>query len=206
MQTKKGAVMGEAERRDELIGMTLKEALKHIDENVKIGAKGGSSYFYCGDAKVLKGNLHFVNGCVKKATEKRFEAAEARVRALIRNENIGMAGYLKHCAKGLEKIEDFAPTMEGFMEYLAAHMEKTIKTAKAVAPHREKVEQYKSLGDRQVLEAYMSVTEMNTVCVLIEGRENGWFWDADECSEAWEVVDGKLKSIKGAKLEDKERE
>ncbi len=191
-------------RLDELEGMALKEALKYIGPNIKVGMEKGNSYIYCGDAKVLKANLHFVNEMVRRAVDRRYEAAVARARTVIRNENISMAGYLKKCARDVEQIEDIAPTMDGFMEYLSEHMERAIKTARAVVPHKEKMEEFRPLAERKITRIYESISDKATVCVLIEGRENGWFWDAGECAEVWEVVDGKLKTIRGAKLEDKE--
>lgn len=192
------------ERLEMFKGMTLKEALKDIGPNIRLGMESGSSYVFCGEVKVLKANLHFVNEMVRRATQKRYDAAVARARTVIRNENISMAGYLKKCARGVEQIEDIAPTMDGFMEYLAEHMENAIKTARAVVPHREKAEAFKPLAERKITRIYRSISDKSVVCVLVEGRENGWFWDEDECAEVWEVVDGKLKTIKGTELKDKE--
>ena len=192
------------ERLEMFKGMALKEALKSIGPNIKVGMEDGNSYVFCGETKVLKANLYFVNEMVKRTTQKRFDAAVARARTVIRNENVSMAGYLKKCAREVEQIEDIAPTMDGFMEYLSEHIEKAIKTARAVVPHREKCEAFKPLAERKITRIYRSVLDKSVVCVLIEGREDGWFWDADECAEVWEVVDGKLKSIKGAELKDKE--
>lgn len=191
-------------RLDELEGMTLKEALKYIGPNIRVGMEKGNSYVYCGDATVLKGNLHFVNEMVKKAVIRRYEAAVARAKTIARNENISMAGYLKKCVRDAEQIEDIAPTMGGFMQYLNEHIEKATKAARAVVPHKEKMETFKPLAERKITKAYRSISDKATVCVLIEGRENGWFWDAEECAETWEVVGGKLKTIKGAELKEKE--
>lgn len=192
------------ERLEMFVGMALKEALKDIGPNIRVGMENGNSYVFCGETKVLKANLYFVNEMVRRTTEKRYEAAVARARTVIRNENVSMAGYLKKCAREVEQIEDIAPTMDGFMEYLSEHMDRAIKTARAVVPHREKCETFKPLAERKITRIYRSISDKSVVCVLIEGRENGWFWDAEECAEVWEVVDGKLKSIKGAELKEKE--
>lgn len=191
---------------DELVGMSLKEALGYIDSNIKLGMCGGNAYVYCGDSKVLKSNLHFVNEKVKKASDKRLDAAIARVRAMIKSENAGLSGYLKRCAWGLEKIEEISPTPEGFMEYVSDYMEKTVKAARAVIPHRNMVESFKPLGERKIVRVYKSISELNTICVLIDGKENGWFWDIGECTRAWRSVDGKLRTIRGVTLEYKEEE
>lgn len=197
----------EADRKlEELKGMGLKEALKYIGPNIKVGMDNGNSYVYCGDSKVLKANLYFVNEMVRKTAEKRYEDAVARARAVIRNENVSMAGYLKKCAREVEQIEDIAPTMDGFMAYLSEHMERAIKTARAVVPHKKIAESFTPLAERKITKIYRSISDKATVCVLIEGRENGWFWSIDECAEVWKVVDGKLKAVKGAELVEKEEQ
>lgn len=191
---------------DELVGMSLKEALGYIDSNIKLGMCGGNAYVYCGDAKVLKANLHFVNDKVRKASEKSLEAAIAKVRALMKSENAGLSGYLKRCARGLDEIEEIEPTPEGFMEYVSEYIDKTKKAARAVAPHREKVKSFRPLAEREVVGAFKSISEPNTICVIVDGKENGWFWDIDECTRTWRSVDGKLRTIKGVALEYKEDE
>lgn len=163
---------------------TLREVLEKLDgKQVKIGAKGGSGFYYCSlvHTDTLKEELHECNKWVIKIDKKMKANLEVRFANLdkIYNERIIA---IKKTSKKNPKID----------------LEKSIQDLKN-ACEREKVSIPKRIAkleelctthilDREVIEKYPSILQEEKGCtiILVKGLEHGKYWTLKEYADEQE--------------------
>lgn len=193
-----------AKNKTEIIGMTIEELIDTLDIKVKLGAKRGSAYIFCGqigdmdidglDTDIIEGyklNLMKTKGTIKANESKPkaykdYKAEQSRMlgrklASLERElEEKGEKQRAKIEAEIEELKEEYKPTRKGYNEWLKAIL-KRITTAKKTKEKIEKrIREYTSIRDRKVIDIYKSIDEEDTYIVIYDGNEVGTAWTTEE--------------------------
>lgn len=174
--------------------MTLKEKLNELDGSqlVKIGANGGTAFFYCGDVKSFVDYIDAYDDLMKQATADGAERTEkAFAKASSEFEARKVFGLFTPKKKSKDVFADFTEwTQETILnstnnihEAYEIWLADLQKKATAAIGARKLMIEGKSLLEREVIEAFeaLSVIEPNpTINIIIYGWEVGKYWMMDE--------------------------
>ena len=171
----------------ELIGKKLKVVLKQLKEdgiNVKVGAKNGTSFIFCGTASEF----------IAKSSTLELEYYNKAVNAVVNARkylNRGIEAYLspKDYIKTMyeESGGTDVGTYEHYIETLQRYFKKANNRKQRLTEVEDILENRTALLTRKVVDVYPSITEENTLILIIEGNEIGTFWDSEECKNGAEI-------------------
>ena len=152
--------------------MTLEEFKRKFDGNIKLGAKKGAAFFWCGKLDALDLD-ELENTLTKRATENLKNAD----RALYAQESIPLdiVTYKAAIAHGPRKNKNIS-----FSQWVDLMQEELARRVRYSEKLQKRMETYPRLRDRQVVDVYQSFLNADTHIVLIEGEESGRVWDTDE--------------------------
>lgn len=136
---------------NDLRGMKLSKALPLLKCNIKLGCQSGSGFVYCGKLKGKK---------------------------LFRMLDLFDTKYKKKQIAYIEKLER---NLEKQLDEMQALLKKIDLTSKTLNERRAALDKRKHFLRRKILDAYKSISEENTVILLMEGDETGEYWTSDEC-------------------------
>lgn len=156
--------------------MKLKEALKNLTGNVKIGAMG--SFFYCGEAAYFIKNADEISFDIKESWKDFGDNSTTKVG---RARNFNWYDYIasearKYRDKGIKP--DF--TQEGYQKALAYVQKMAEKDLAQAMTYYEEYRDFKHLMAREVKSMYDSELEPDTKIIIITGHECGKFWTVEE--------------------------
>ena len=150
--------------------MTVYDLTQSSAGNIKLGAKGGSGFVFCGKANTM--NIDRLNERIIDKNENALIKAKSRYRS-IKSKSVSFDDYASE-----NQGKPF--TIEGYRIFLDEHY-KRIKTAyKTLLACAERVAYYTDLAGREIVESYKSIDEKNTIIVLYAGTEVGDAWTTEE--------------------------
>ena len=150
--------------------MTVYELAQTDIGNIKLGAKGGSGFVFCGKSNAL--DIEKLNKQIIDKNEKTLAAAHDRYR-IVRAKSASFNEYVN-------KNEDKRCTVEGYRLFLDDHFKKVKTVHKTLRTCIDRVENYTDLSGRKIEESYQSIDEKDTIIVLYEGSEVGEAWTTKE--------------------------
>lgn len=195
-----------ARTKQEIIGMTIEELINTYDVKVKLGAKKGSSFIFCGrignmdidglDTAICEGyklNIKRLQGTIKANREKPKtynDYVEEALRTLRRKVNAlekerGSENTPKkrlyEISKELEEVkEEYRPTKEKYAKWYK-NILKRIKTAEETLKKvTKRLNTYTSIRERKIVDLYKSIDEEDTWIVIYDGTEVGSAWTTEE--------------------------
>ena len=155
--------------------MTLLKLVMDSDRRyLKIAAKDGSQFFYCGTKEDFMENYSDYNKDCKAEAIFQMKKAKDRLKNLLK--------------KGASTVADYAGkhpgecSVEGYMEYLRSYFSAVVSTEEKRQRRKEYLENYKRLQNREVVESFPASEAIDEDClvVYIEGNEVGKYWDLAE--------------------------
>lgn len=138
-----------------IVGMTLEEALSHIDGNIKIGCKGGSGFIHCGDVPDMKQ--------IEDLDADYLERADASI--------------INARASVITIVNKFYKELSNLYQ---AFQKNLTKQFNSISRKETRLKKRKHFKLREVLDVYNSIDEPNTLIILIDGYEEGDYWTTDE--------------------------
>lgn len=158
------------------IGMNFADFVESGDErNVKIGAKDGSAFFYCGSLTKLKYSLDIIDDNLQNWYLQRVEETKAKLqRALNREWSPAVYASCRYRRSGT------VGTYEEYLKAVQAYFAELEKIRREHQTAKEKCENREPLYLREVYEFYESIDEPGTLIVIITGDETGKYWTTHE--------------------------
>ena len=164
---------------NEFVGKSLKDAVKDLDCNIKLGATYGSGFVYCG---------------VPKETPIDFEAIEKKGAAFFNARLERKRKYISDCVTNYptpgEYVYKFYETRSskkittmGYLKSLERYFNKMHEQILDLKEHEAWKEKGIKLKDRRIKDAYMSKDSSEpegTIIILFEGYETGQYWTTEE--------------------------
>lgn len=184
--------------------MTVQELTMHGSLDVKLGAKQGSAFVYCGDLQDI--NFPDLDKQITDHYKQSIENADKRIR-ILKNKPKDYASFETFCARQIikettqyknkmelegkkpseaeiEKIKErYRPTPKKHREHLE-RIETELKSVRSNKRANErKLKDFTTIAGREIVETYPSITEKKVTIVLYEGIENGFAWDSKEYAD-----------------------
>ena len=156
---------------------------KYQKVNVKIGSKGGSSFWYCG-----KGNTTYSINEIKKAREKTIRQSKGALKqAKYRLENLDMI-----YATNIEKVIKNCNIKD--IEAYKKKMHTTLEKERLLLPKRIASLEYDvatTLLDRPVLEIVNGISPDEEPCyvIYVKGNEKGEYWTIAEYNKRKKLLE-----------------
>lgn len=158
------------------IGMNFADFVENGEEmNVKIGAKDGSAFFYCGTLTRLKYSFDIIDDNLQNWYMQRVEDTKAKLqRALNREWSPSVYASCRYRRSGT------VGTYEEYMKAVQAYFAELEKIRREHISAKEKCQNREPLYLRTIYEFYPSIDEPNTTIIIITGDEPGKYWTTNE--------------------------
>lgn len=171
--------------------MTIGE-LVGTDLKVKLGAKGGSSFIYCGNMKefdpeemdrlivtaykrTLKNTNKIIRGLKNK--DRSYEAYEKEMASKRRR---SMQMYKNDPLKLSEAVKKYSPSEIGYKKW-GGDIERRLEYNKQARRRLNALtKRHAPISTRKIIEMYKSIDEADTVIVIYDGAERGIAWTTAE--------------------------
>lgn len=150
------------------------------DKKIKIGAKAGSGFFFCGTAGDFCENVEVYDVLVNKETMRRYNRAARTFARYMSGEPGSLSAYVRRANK---YNEDFS--LDGYMDFLRDYF-RACQMRKALLEKRTfERDTYKALAARLLLESYEADknADEGVLCILTQGYEEGKYWMHKEAKE-----------------------
>lgn len=163
-----------------LIGQTITKAVKQIDNKdtiIKVGAKKGTSFIFCGPAKELARSMSELE------LEHYTKSVKAISKQKIKIDNmLGSFPTLESYSRNVYEESSGVDigTFEGWEEAVRKHFKLLQRSKQRLIGMEARHSNRIPLKNRTIVDIYPSITEPNTWIFLIEGFEKGNFWDRNE--------------------------
>lgn len=166
-----GAVLSDAlsskERKGEKVKMKINEVIQEMDNETILNIGSGSGWFFIGKKEDYEKNIEKISRSYLNNAKER----EKKYRERIREAN--------------EVLADRKLTFD--------ELEKMVKKIRRNFPALKLVEKYINefipIKKREVKNIYDKDKKEDGICIVVEGTENGKFWDREE----WERENGKIE-------------
>lgn len=157
--------------------MKIEELLKDYpdDYDLKVGAKNGAGYFYCGTVGDFKANIDKISDVIRNHLEQKYKNHSRTVEYDINNFISTAQAY------DYVDISDRISAFEPMILQIAKHIN-TKRNA------NERLRKFVPIKERDVADSFISMLEDNCLAVTIDGTESGKFWGGFE-------ADGSLVGI-----------
>ena len=163
-----------------LIGQTITEAVKQIDDKntiVKIGAKRGTSFIFCGPVKELAA------GMSELELEHFTKSVKAIAKQKIKIDNMlssfpTLESYSRNVYEESSGVD--IGTFEGWEEAVRKHFKLLQRSKQRLIGMEARHSNRIPLKNRTIVDVYPSIVEPNTWIFIIEGFEKGNYWDRHE--------------------------
>lgn len=190
--------------KQDVIGMTIEQLINTFDIKVKLGAKRGSAFVYCGrignldvdglDTAIVEGyklQIQKLKSSIKTNMErpkgyKDYKAEQERtlgrkLSALEKELEQKGETAKEEIRKEIEELkEEYTPTRIGYRKWHNA-ITKRIETSKRTKEKIEKrLENFTSIANREIVDIYKSIDEEDTFIVIYDGTETGNAWTTEE--------------------------
>ena len=187
------------------LSMRVSEFINKLDadEYVKLGAKGGAGFIFCGQVKDFGEVSDGYNRVLKSSLTDKLHSAKTKLDHWETEEKsrkdkklILFKQYKEHHDAVVKAYEKF-DTIEEFEEYLNKDAEKRLRNLKTRYFKLQKsYDNFTGINDRKIKDVHSSVLrnshdEYDTI-ILFEGTEIGQWWTVEEYERGWvEGNDGK---------------
>lgn len=160
-------VLNSKEGKGEKIKMKISEVIQEMDNETILNIGSGSGWFFIGKKEDYEKNIEKISRSYLNDAKER----EKKYREKIREAN--------------EALSDNKLTFDD--------LNKMIKRIRTYFPGLKLVEKYISdfipIKKREVKSVYDKDKKEDGICIVVEGTENGKFWDREE----WERKNGKIE-------------
>lgn len=164
----------------ELIGQTITEAVKRIDDKntiVKVGAKRGTSFIFCGPINELNSSLSnleldYFTKSVKDIAKQKIKI-DNMISSFPTPESYSRNVYEKSSGVDIGTFEGWEEAVKKHFKLLQRNKQRLIGME---ARHDNRI----PLKNRTIVDIYPSIAEPNTWIFIIEGFEKGNYWDRHE--------------------------
>lgn len=164
-------------------GMILEEGFDIFSKSnldIKVGAKNGSNFIFCGPAKELE-------GVIDTLEEKYLKQLDDYISSAKKNLNFNLNTFPTLESYSRSEFENSngedAGSFDGYIAAVNKHFEKINSCRKRLAMLNKRLEKRTNLRERKVLDVYNSIVDQSTQIIIIEGHERGYAWDAKEYRE-----------------------
>ena len=172
-----------------MLNMKISELVGR-DVKVKLGAKDGSAFVYCGNLKDV--DICDIDEAIRNAYQQSLQNAKDTIR-LLKNKDLSYEAYEREMAKKYDHVkkrvdksrwaefeEKYRPTNLGFHHW-TADINKRLEWAKTTRRRiNAKLNNYTSIAERIIVDVYQSIDEADTLILLFDGTENGKAWTTNE--------------------------
>lgn len=164
----------------DLIGMTITEAMTHIDDlntPIKVGAKNGTSFIFCGPVCELFANLSNLE------LEHYTKSVKSISKQQIKMDNLlnSFPTFESYSRKVYEESDGTdIGTFEGWEEAVRKHFKLLQRNKQQLIGMEAKHENRVPLRNRKIVDMYTSISEPDVWIFLIEGSEKGNYWNRHE--------------------------
>ena len=155
--------------------MKIKEILKDYPEdyNLKIGAKDGNGYFYCGTVGDWLQNGDSYSDTLKENIRTK----------LIKYKNTCESLILNFCKDILKDSESGHITTGNYSETLEAQILNISRGINTKNNAKKRLNSYVRINDREVVETFeadLAVEYPECLTILVKGTESGKYWCTEE--------------------------
>lgn len=143
------------------------------DKKIKIGAKAGSGFFFCGTAGDFCENVEAYDVLVNRETMRKYNKAVRNFARYMTGEPGSLSAYVRQADKNGEEF-----SLSGYMDFLQCYF-RACQMRKGLLTRRTfERDTYKALAARLLLEAYEQdkTVEEGVLCILTQGYEEGKYW------------------------------
>lgn len=164
----------------DLIGMTIREAIMHIDDQntpIKVGAKNGTSFIFCGPVCELFANLSNLELEHYTKSVKSISKQQIKMDNLL-NSFPTPESYSRKIYEESDGTD--IGTFEGWEEAVRKHFKLLHRNKQQLIGMESKHENRVPFRNRKIVDMYTSISEPDVWIFLIEGSEKGSYWDRHE--------------------------
>lgn len=148
--------------------------LKDYEGKIKVGASGGSSFYYVGDTEDLRANIVDYENKLKEYAEERVKNAKRNLAAVARA-NPTPLDYVRKFPDG---------DAQGFLKYVNQWLNEYRTKTRTLEDAQENLKNYTTMLMREVVKEYDATAYDTGKIVLLEGSENGAYWTSDEVKDS----------------------
>lgn len=196
LKTRYNNSMSRTLTKKDIIGKTIQEVISEYNLKIKLGAKSGSCFIYCGytdevdgdilDTAILdmyKRSLTYAEKTIrvlsaKPKTYKAFvdEVKESKEKALRSKKKKGPL-----TSEERSEIEkQFDVSRDAFDKYLRATQNSLNKAKDKKRELNRKISSYTTIKNNKIVDCYKSIDEPNTIILIYEGKDRGFAWTTEE--------------------------
>ena len=162
------------------------------DIKVKLGAKDGSAFVFCGNLadidicdvdETIRNNYMVSLENAKKAIKNlsaKDRSYTAYEREMKRKLKKALTSHNDDPEKIAEDYERFTPSNLGYHKWTADISRKLEYNKSLRRRVNKRLNEYTSIADREILEVYRSIDETDAMIILYDGKEHGWAWTTKE--------------------------
>lgn len=196
LKTRYNNSMSRTLTKKDIIGKTIQEVISEYNLKIKLGAKSGSCFIYCGytdevdgdilDTTILsmyKRSLTYVekNIRVLSAKPKTYKAFVDEVK---KNKEKALRSKKKKgpltSAERSEIEKQFDVSRDAFNKYLRATQNSLNKAKDKKQELNQKISTYTTIKNNKIVDCYKSIDEPNTFILIYEGKDRGFAWTTEE--------------------------
>ena len=157
--------------------MTITKRLLALppDQKIKIGAKGGTSFFYIGTAEDFVDNIWPYTTAAREWNNGNCARAENLLRQALGKDH----SPRDYCEKILLDPLSY-PTMQGYQSYVENYFANIATQKKYYERALKSKNCFRPLYEREVLEERKADADPGYLILIITGMESGIYWTSDE--------------------------
>lgn len=147
------------------------------DQIIKIGASGGSGYFYCGTAGLFMARLSEYEKAYRADAESKLKKAQDTFSALLTKDTSTKEFFAVELKA---KIPDLS--YERYTAYLRDYFRKVMNAKNRVETRKQYLENFVNLRDRPAVAEPCDpgVEPIGALRIMVDGTEAGRYWTTDE--------------------------
>ena len=147
--------------------MKINEVIQEMDNETVLNVGSATGWFFVGKKEDYEKNIEKISRSYLNAAKER----EKNYREKIREANEVLADSrltFDELSKMIKKIRRYLPRLKQEEKY---------------------IDEFIPIKDRDVKSVYDKIKKEDGICIVVEGTENGNFWDREE----WERENGKIE-------------
>lgn len=166
--------------KKEILSMTISELIERTDINVKLGAKDGSAFVFCGNIGDI--DCDQLDERITTSYEKIIRSATTRIKGLKEKPKTFDEYKREQLRKKVidEKDIDKFINQNGYKRWLADIKIRIQKLQESKRRNRRKLDAFTTIRGRKIVDIYESCTEDGVYIVLYDGIETGSVWTTEE--------------------------
>ena len=163
--------------KSDILNMTVAEFVAKTNFKVKLGAKDGSAFVFCGSIADM--DIEQLDTAIVKGYKGSLRSAQYRIR-MVKEQDTTYETFQDLHERQCSATGIYDDPREAYLKMIREN-HRQLKVQLATERRIDaKLRSYTSIGDRKVVDMYSSQTEDEVFIVLYEGRENGSWWTVAE--------------------------